>query len=72
MHQRGFEYWTTVLERPETLLVLDRALNNLTPWSRVLLEMLTVTEIIQISPAFYGTIRFSDYEFLGFVHRLAF
>jgi len=35
-----------------------KQLQKLTPWSRVLLEKLTVFELVKKFPAFYGTRRF--------------
>ena len=42
---------------PDTLYIT----NSLTPWSRVRLEKLTVSQFVKKSPVFYGTRRFISF-----------
>jgi hypothetical protein len=47
--------WHTCLKRPPDITVLTYLL---TPWSRILLQKLTVFQLVKKFPTFYGTRRF--------------
>ena len=55
-----FELYAVIESASEHRIVLNRALlpRKLTPWSRVLLEKLTSSQLVKKFPAFYGTRRF--------------
>jgi hypothetical protein len=59
-NEKAFGYGTYARQNRDLLrtlvnTVLKLVINLLTPRSRVLLEKLTVTELLKKSPAFYGT-----------------
>jgi hypothetical protein len=44
-----------LITHPFSELSANNAKNQLTPWSKVLFEKLTVTQLVKKFPAFYGT-----------------